>query len=139
MNLFHRKTLFLHVCRIMEQFLSTCIKNVSVSSFKESKIENQSLILSKYFETFFCQRHVIFHIFFFLPSPPSSSFFFFISSDHSKQVNRVQLVPEFQRYVRAHSNDACAMMMIACHVTGLRLCNSQQRQSHLISSLLAVA
>lgn len=43
----------------------------------------------------------------------------------------MQFVPEFQRQcVHAHSNDVCAMMMITCRVTGLRLCN-RQRVNHI--------
>lgn len=138
MNLFHRKTLFLYVFRnnfyrhVLKMYRFLLLRNQKSSSIVNIIKIFRNLFLPK-------ARHLSF-IFFFLPPPPSSSFFFlYHSSDHSKQVNHVQLVPEFQRYVRAHSNDACAMMMIACHVTGLRLCNSQQRQSHLISSLLAVA
>lgn len=84
-------------------------------SFTESINQRSSLsysVLSKYF-------------FFFL------SFFFFLYTHSSKQINRVQFVSEFQRQcVHAHSNDVCAMMMIACRVTGLRLCN-RQRVNHI--------
>lgn len=92
-------------------------------SIKKSKIKFKLSysILSKYFNHSFQPRYL--SCFLLL------SFFFFLCTHFSsKQINRVQLVPEFQRCVRAHSNDVCAMMMIACHVTGL--CNSQ-RVNHI--------
>lgn len=48
--------------------------------------------------------------------------------------NRLIACNLFQNFsetcVHAHSNDVCAMMMIACRVTGLRLCN-RQRVNHI--------
>lgn len=83
-------------------------------SFTESINQRSSLsysVLSKYF-------------FFFL------SFFFYILIPR----NRLIACNLFQNFsetcVHAHSNDVCAMMMIACRVTGLRLCN-RQRVNHI--------